>query len=112
MKTLLLSVSCLLASTLAQAYTINWNSLTSDGNFTISNDFTTVGQGTLPPDNSQSVIGCKAEKPTLVDNGFTITCNGKEWAFTGSRFSCAAGGGGMWSAPDGSRGAYLCGLDE
>lgn len=102
MKKLLLSY--LLISTLAQAYTVNWNYFSVDGSFTISNDFTTVGTGSLPPDNTQSIVGCTA-KP-----GFTITCSGKEWSFQGSRFSCAAGGGGMWTAPDGSRGAYICGL--
>ncbi len=104
MKTLLLS--CLLVSSLAQAYTINWNHFADNGSFTISNDFKTVGQGNLPPNNSQSVIGCTANPSA---KGFTINCTGKIWAFDASRFSCAIGGGGQWIAPDQSTGAYICG---
>lgn len=97
----------LLVSSLTQAYTINWNHFADNGNFTISNDFKTVGQGNLPPDNIQSVVGCTSN---VIVNGFTITCSGKSWQFRASRFSCAIGGGGQWKAPDGSTGAYICGL--
>lgn len=107
MKTLLLS--CLMIPTLSQAYTINWNHFSDNGSFAVSNDFKTAGTGNLPPDSTQSIIGCTVN-PNLIGRGFDVTCSGKQWRFKPhSQFSCAAGGGGIWTAPDGSTGAYLCG---
>ncbi len=99
-------LTCLMISSFAHAYTISWNHFVDNGSFTIGNDFKTLGQGTLPPDNSQSVTGCEIK---AIANAFTINCSGKIWSFAGSRFACAIGGGGQWTSPDKSTGAYLCG---
>lgn len=107
MKGLLLALSIMAVTAQADNIEVSWNHFADNGSFFLSSNLSHLSNGNLPPDGKQTVNNCRvANLPAK--NEFIVSCNNKVWAFSASRFSCNIGGGGRWTSPDGSAGAYFC----